>query len=195
MKVNLVKILFLCSIWLGANLDLSSQQLTTPVAVHLPIILKSLEYDRNIRKKSSLKIAIIYQEHYRSSLNTKNQVTHYLKANNIKTISNTEISIIEINLDDLSKIKTTLQENKIDFAYVAPLRAVNIDELSNILILEEVLAFSGVADYIQKRIPFTVDLIGERPKIVVDLNNSRRSGADFSVSLLKLAKVINSNGK
>ena len=173
-----------------------SQQLTTPVNIHLPIMLKSIEYDRNIvnRDNDVVRIGIIYQENYRVSLNTKNQVLIYITDNNLQKLVKFSLEFITINLNELSTLREFLQNQNLDYAYITPLRAININKLAQILRDKKILALTGVVDYINYKIPFTVDVVGDNPKIIIDLNNSRLSGADFSTNILKLAKIIDSNG-
>ncbi len=187
-------ILFIIFITFLSN-DLASQQLTTPVIVHLPIMLKSLEYDRNLMNKNNdvIRIGIIYQEQFRPSLNTKNQLLRYIADKNIKNLAKFKLEIIPINLSDISEFSSFVENNNIDITYITPLRAVNIDKLAQIQKSKSILSLTGVVEYLDNQIPFSVDLVGDNPKIVIDLMNSRLSGADFSTNLLKLAKVINLN--
>jgi hypothetical protein len=175
--------------------DLASQQLTTPVIVHFPIMLKSLEYDRNLMNKNNgvIRIGIVYQEQFRPSLNAKNQLLRYIADNNIKNLAKYKLEIIPINLIDISEFSDFVKNNDIDVTYITPLRAVNIDKLAQIHKSNSILSLTGVVEYIDNKIPFSVDVVGDNPKIVIDLTNSRLSGADFSTNLLKLAKVINLN--
>lgn len=190
----LIVILVLLLIFLSNNSF--SQQLTTPVNIHLPIMLKSIEYDRNIvnRDNDVVRIGIIYQENYRVSLNTKNQVLIYITDNNLQKLVKFSLEFITINLNELSTLREFLQNQNLDYAYITPLRAININKLAQILRDKKILALTGVVDYINYKIPFTVDVVGDNPKIIIDLNNSRLSGADFSTNILKLAKIIDSNG-
>jgi hypothetical protein len=175
--------------------DLKSQQLTTPVIIHLPIMLKSLEYDRNLSniKNSTIRIGIIYQEQFRASLNTKNQIDSYISTKKVLKLSEYSLEFVPINLTNLSTIQEFLQDQNIDFAYITPLRAINVEKLAQILKNNKILALTGVVEYLNHNIPFSVDVVGDNPKIVIDLKTSRLSGTNFSTNLLKLARVINSN--
>lgn len=170
-----------------------SQQLSTPVSVHLPIMMKSLDYDRNLKNKNIIRIGIIYQENFRSSFKTKNQIINIAKELESKLSSNFQFEFEGININKSEDIRDFIKTGNYDVVYIAPLRAVNIENLANILRQNKILAITGIAEYVVHDIPFTVDLVNDKPKIVIDLNNSKNSGADFNVSLLKLAKVINTN--
>ncbi|MDT3740013.1 MAG: YfiR/HmsC family protein [Candidatus Kapabacteria bacterium] len=170
-----------------------SQQLSTPVSVHLPIMLKSLDYDRNLKNKNIIRIGIIYQENFRSSFNTKNQVINIAKELESKANSNFQFEFEGININKSDDIRDFIKTGNYDVVYIAPLRSVNVENLANILRQNKILALTGIAEYIIYAIPFIVDLDDNKPRLVIDLNNSKLSGADFNVSLLKLAKVINTN--
>lgn len=173
--------------------DMKSQQLTTPVNIHLPIMLKSLEYDRNLANKKSdtIRIGIIYQEQFRVSLNTKKQIDRYIAEMKVTKLAHFSIVFVPINLSNLSVINDFLSKQNLDFAYITPLRAINLENLAQIFKNNKILALTGVVEYVNHKIPFSVDVIGDNPKIVINLSCSRLSGADFKTNLLKLAKVIN----
>ena len=170
-----------------------SQQLSTPVSVHLPIMMKSLDYDRNLKNKNIIRIGIIYQENFRSSFNTKNQVINIAKELESKVGSNYQFEFEGININKSDDIRDFIKTGNYDVVYIAPLRSVNVENLANILRQNKILALTGIAEYIIYAIPFIVDLDDNKPRLIIDLNNSKLSGADFNVSLLKLAKVINTN--
>ena len=155
--------------------------------------MKSLDYDRNLKNKNIIRIGIIYQENFRSSFKTKNQIINIAKELESKLSSNFQFEFEGININKSEDIRDFIKTGNYDVVYIAPLRAVNIENLANILRQNKILAITGIAEYVVHDIPFTVDLVNDKPKIVIDLNNSKNSGADFNVSLLKLAKVINTN--
>ena len=134
-----------------------SQQLSTPVSVHL------------------------------------NQVINIAKELESKVGSNYQFEFEGININKSDDIRDFIKTGNYDVVYIAPLRSVNVENLANILRQNKILALTGIAEYIIYAIPFIVDLDDNKPRLIIDLNNSKLSGADFNVSLLKLAKVINTN--
>jgi hypothetical protein len=154
-------------------------------------MLKSLEYDRKLEKNESdiIKIGIVYQENYRASVNAKNDVNDFVFKNNPK-IFQKQVSFVILNILNIEQIKNILETANIDVIYITPLRSIDVEKLAMVFINNKILAMSGVAEYIKYKIPFTVDYFGRRPKIIIDLNISRKSGVDFDSKLLELSKVI-----
>jgi hypothetical protein len=187
--------LSLLLIFFFINYKSYSQELSTSINVHLPIMLKSLEYDRNLKTNSSekIKIGILYQENFRTSLNNKNQIFKFIKDNRINSILSTEVEFISINFNNFEQLIEIVSKESFKVVYITPLKTINIELLIKLLTENKILSMSGVSEYLKFKLPFTVDIIGDRPKIIIDLNNSRKAGADFKANLLKLAKIINTN--
>jgi len=172
-----------------------AQTISTPIDVHFPIILKSLEYDRNLISKNSkvIKIGILYQEEYRTSLNLKNTLLEYISTNKIDNVAKVKTQFQLINFTNLMDLSQTIESGNFYAIYICPLRSVNVELIAESLIKNKILGVSGVSYYIKYKIPLVVDLNDNRPQIIIDLESSKASNIDFNSKLLKLSKVINAN--
>lgn len=174
--------------------DIFSQSISTPVEVHYPIMLKSIEYDRNLSSRNSIvKIGILFQEDYRTSLNVKNSILEYIEKNKNIISSRISFEFLPVNFTNINDLKSRIETEKFYAMYVCPLRSANIESIGIILIENKVLGLSGVSSYIKNNLSLVVDLYNNKPQIVIDLKNSKESNVDFNSNLLKLSKVLNAN--
>ncbi len=182
----------ICLIFLLLINDLFGQELSTPVSTHFPIMIKSIQYDKNLQSRNSnvIQIAILYQENFRSSLNTKSAVMEYINSKRLNFTSNLNIKFLPIAIRKLDDLERIINGNDLYAVYICPLRSINITEIAVILRNHKILALSGVSDYIKSDIPNTVDIMGDNPKIVINLKYLKVSGIEFSVKFLKLVKII-----
>lgn len=172
-------------------------QTEVPLDVHLPILLNVLTFDRNFKQRvdDHLNLAIIYQEKFRESLNTKNQLENFLKKFGIKTVDNVSIHLVPINLEDTSALKSILEKTKINIIYVAPLRAISVESIASMANTMKITSLTGVPEYCNEGIAVGVGSKGGSPQIIINLPATNAQGINFSSRLLKLAKVIENANK
>lgn len=172
-----------------------AQSISTPVEVHFPIMLKSIEYDRNLinGKSGNIKIGILFQEDFRTSLNVKNSILEYIKKHKKDIQSRISFEFHPINYINSNDLKAKIEKGNFYAVYVCPLRAANIESIGEVLIQNKVLGLSGVPSYIHSKLSLVIDLYDNKPQIVIDLKNSKESNVDFNSNLLKLSKVLNAN--
>jgi hypothetical protein len=97
------------------------------------------------------------------------------------------VAIEWINAPD---VEAAVVREGIRVLYVAPLRAVAIEEIIAISRARKITTLTGVPEFVEKGIALGVALRAERPLILVHLASARAEGADFNSQLLKLARVL-----
>lgn len=177
----------LCAI--GASTPARAQEMEVPVAVQLPLFLKVMSFDRQLRARGAgtLVIAIAYQGGYRPSADAKDQAMK--AASNFREVDGMTFSVVAVDLDrdDLS---AALTRSKATLLYVAPVRGIDVKELFAATRAARVTTLSGVVRYVELGLAVGVRLHRDRPRIVVNLAASRLEGAEFAAELLKLAEVL-----
>lgn len=171
-----------------------AQEIETPVDVHIPIFLKALSFDRNLRARvgngDEIVLGIVFQTKFRKSLNVKDQAEKFLEQSAGNKIGDIPFRIVTLELEDLSSLKTTLLKEKITVLYITPLRAVNIEELVFICRSFHITSITGVPNYCEAGVAVSVGSKGGSPLIIINQEAAETEGADFSSQLLKLAKII-----
>lgn len=163
-----------------------AQEVEVPVAVQVPLFLKVMTFDRQRRHGPDVEvlIGITFQSGYRASITTRDEVARALaKAANLKY----RLILIDLDRDDLDEV---LQQHRLNFLYVSPLRAISASSIAGIATAAHVTSVTGVPQYVQQGIAVGVRLQGDRPRLMVNLAACKESGADFTSELLKLAEVL-----
>lgn len=163
-----------------------------PVEVQASLIKKIVTFDRNMSAKSgsSFNILILYQKDFKTSLNAKNKIEKALSGGLISEFSDAPIKVFSFALDSDTDLKNEIMAHRIVAIYVAPLRAYDIDDISAISRAKKIVTFTGVPEYVDKGLAVGIDVKGDKPEIVVNLNAAKAEGADFSSQLLKMVRII-----
>lgn len=169
-----------------------AQEMPVPVSVQVPLFTKILSFERNTRTKvtNELVVLILYQRNFRNSLNTKNAVEKQLDGKSLSEFSGASARVLTFALDSDSDLRQYLSRNRVNFIYVAPLRAYDIGNITSISRSKKILTGSGVVDYINEGISIGIDIRSEKPEIIINLAAAKHEGADLSSQLLKMARII-----
>jgi len=176
---------------LGVSRTFHAQEMEVPIEVQFPLLLKVLAFDRSLKTRvgEEIVIGIVYQEKFRASLNVKDEVEALAGMISPRTIQDVPFRTVAIDLAS-PRFRDILADQGVDILYVAPLRAVGVEEIAAISRERRLTTLSGVPDYVEKSLAVGVGIKGEKPMILINLPAARAEGANFSSQLLKLAKVI-----
>ena len=171
---------------------IAAEEMEVPVDIQIPLFMKILTYDRNLKKRvgDEIVMGVVYQEKFRKSLNVKTQLEKYLANKKEDKIDDVPFRYVLIDLSSLSMFKATLAKEKVDIVYIAPLRAVAVEALAADCRALGITSLTGVPAYCELGIAISIGTKGKSPQIIINLPGAQSEGADFSSQLLKLAKVI-----
>jgi hypothetical protein len=188
LKESALGILTLFIIWTtGAR----GQESTVPIDVHVPILLKVLTFDRNLKARTGAEIVIgiAYQSDYRTSLTTQEDVMRAMGDHSNPRIEETPLRLVPIDIDE-SDLGGTLTREKVDILYFAPLRNVSIRQITTVARSKHVATMTGVSKYVESGVAFGVGMKSGKPLILINRTSQILEGIDFSSQLLKLARII-----
>ena len=159
------------------------QESVIPEALQSRFIFGLLEYERSLAQRagSEIVIGILHQPLYRASVNVHDAMR-----------------------EELAKIQATFQESlptriismettdgiDLDVLYVAPLRAIPIDQVTSATRALGVLSFTGVPEYVGRGVCVGVRAREGRPHLIVNRAAAQAEGVVFSSELLKVAELI-----
>ncbi len=184
----LITSLMIVSLW-----QLYAQNVNVPLNLQVPIFVKLFQFERSLgtKNKPMITIAVLYLGTNRMSLNYKDEFVDLVKANSIKQISGKSISIISIDAATAINIENELQNKKVDILAIVPMRAYELNKISDICKNLKITTYTIVPEYLKKyNFSVTIDNLGEKPQININLNSAKREGADFSSQLLKISKIL-----
>lgn len=168
-----------------------SQTSEIPVNIQFQIFFKILSYEKNLDKRGSdgLRLLIVYQKKYRSSLSTYDDITKMLENYKFSNVEGIPITFHFTNID-VNSLRESIAKEKINLVYFCPMRGIALKEIVAITREYNVLSFSGVSEYVHEGVSVGLELINQKPRILINLNASKEEQADFSSQLLKISKIV-----
>jgi uncharacterized protein DUF4154 len=190
--VRLVAGLLLAELAGHAPRRLAAQEVPVPVAAQIPILVKILNFDRNLPERAGgrLVVGVLFQSRYRTSANVADQVCPALQTLPAGALGAMELACVAIDLDATPALDSALRRKQVDVLYVSPLRAVPLEDVMAVSRAGGITTLTGVPRYVETGLAIGLDMKGERPEIVINLAASRAEGADLTAHLLKLARVV-----
>jgi hypothetical protein len=174
----------------AAPIPARAQDISVPVKVQVPLLLKILSFDRTLSAgHDSLVIGVVFQSHYRTSAAISDEVCQALAAARRSLGPRRTLRVATIDLDDPEDLGAALLREGVRVLYVTPLRAVATSAVAAATRERQVVSMTGVVQYVEEGLAVAVDAKGERPQIVINLAASRAEGAAFAGQLLKLARL------
>ncbi len=172
----------------------NAQNIAVSVDLQMNLLGKILTFDKSlelkIKKNRVINICILYQSKNRKSLNLRNEVLKYTSNNEIDEVIGSKTNIFSLDIEDNYSFEKYLNDKTIDIVILTTLKAINIEYIAGLCQMNNIMSFSLVPDYIAGGISVAIDIKGDRPQIVVNLNSAKKEGVNFSSHLLKLSKII-----
>lgn len=168
-----------------------AQEMAVPVQTQLPLFLKILTFDRNLRARAGheIVIGVVYQNKFRASLNAKDELMRAVSASQIKNIEGIPVYFVPIDVSVEADLIGDIVENHVDVLYVTPVRALGMETFTAVSRERGIVTLTGVLDYVASGLSVGVEVKGGKPHIVINLRSAKAEGADFSSQLLKLVKM------
>jgi hypothetical protein len=166
-----------------------AQEMEVPVAVQVPLFLKVISFDRQLRARgpTDFVVAVAYQSGNRASTGARDDVARWVKTER-PTVLGLPVRVVAIDIDHESLVDC-LKADQASLLYIAPLRAVDVGTLAGAAVAAGITTVTGVPDYVALGVAVGVRLQRDRPRILINLQGARLQGADFAAELLKLADV------
>lgn len=164
------------------------EEMPLPVKDQMPLFLKILSYDKNLpHRGDEIVIGVMYQERFRSSILAKDEVMEVMQS--FEAVSGRSIRLVPLAIDENTALDERLDDPAINVFYVAPLRAFDLQKLTDVSRTREIITLTGVPAYLDAGLSVSLDVKGGKPLILINLPASEAEGADFHSQLLKFAQV------
>ena len=163
-----------------------------PLEQQIPLLLKTISFDRNLKSRvgGRIVLGVVYQQNVRNSSDVKRRFFEILERAGIDRIEDIPIQFVSVDLSSAENLESVIAVRGINFLYVAPIRAFNIDVFVQMAREKQVLTLTGVPEYVEDGLAIGIGSKGEKPCIMINLQAARAVGANFDSRLLNLAKVI-----
>ena len=167
----------------------TAQDMDVPIAVQIPVMLKVLSFDRQLRARAGgeIIVGVAYQSGNRASSLAREDAVRLFSATH--EVNGVPLRVVTIDLDH-DDLTTVLKQHPLTALYIAPLRATDIAEVAATAREAGATTMTGVLRYVELGLAIGIGQQGGRPKIFMNLDSCRAEGADFPAELLKLAQIV-----
>jgi YfiR/HmsC-like len=183
------KFLFLWVVAVGLGTTLYGQTLEVPADVQVSLLLKATTYDRafasKLKKNEVLHVGICYQEKNRVSVKEMEDLKIALS----KPINGFKIHVTPIAINEHEDFARLHEWEGLSVMYITSMRALDLAGLLTQAHKHKVLTVSTDPHLAAKGVSMSFELVGSRPKFVINRNGATSEGCDFSSQLLKLATI------
>jgi len=192
MKRHTTGILLSFTLACAAVVTLLAQSVDVPVDVQLPLFSKILTYNRTMQARAGDRIVlgILYQHTFKGSAAVKDEMVKAIAESRDATLGGLPLTVELIDLASTADVGATLDARRVTVAYVAPLRAFDLDAIVDATRQRKILTLTGVSAYVERGVSIGIAMRDQRPQIIINLPSAKAEGADFNSHFLKLVRVF-----
>lgn len=165
-----------------------------PAKLEVTILGKILSYDQNLQSRiqqgNTIHVAVLYIPSDSQSDQRANEVNRNVNTLGPRLVSGQKVNAFRVPYNDAASAKNAIDGKKATVVYIAPGLESNIGEITQYSRSNKILTVAAQPDYVHKGVSVGVFLENNKPQMLINLASSRKEGANFSSSLLKLSKVL-----
>ncbi len=168
--------------------SLSAQALEVPIAMQVPLAVKSLSYARSLPtklKEGRLVVGICYQEGNARSISQMQELSSAFA----KEQFSAPIRLLMIPVDESGQPQQPISWRNVSCLYLTALRGIHLPGLIEPARAQGVMTFSTDPNAAFHHVTMGFELVGGRAKFAINLANAEKEKCEFSSQLLKLAKI------
>lgn len=173
---------------------LYAQSVEVPIPEQVPLLLKSLSFDRNFDQKlennKTIVIGIVYQQKTRRSVNQKNDLVEAILKTENQQLIRYGLTYRLIPVDEGLSEDVRIQIQSCSIMYTTSLKGIEVDGLGEISRSNNVLSVAVAADDCRNSLSMSFVEVKSRAKLLIHLRAARAEGCNFSSQLLKIAKTF-----
>jgi hypothetical protein len=163
---------------------------SVPLGLQVELFTKVAEYDKTLpgRSEGIVRTLVVTRSRVPESASAAARVLKALS--NIERVSGLPHEDSAVEFMDVSSLAGLCKARSVSILYLTP-GLTDIDQpLSEALVGTAVLTVSASAEGVSKGIVLGFDLVGGKPKLIVNLRATRDQGVRLSADVLKIATVI-----
>jgi hypothetical protein len=181
-------LLLITCMWAGQTV--LAQSLEVPIDLQVSLFLKATTYDRTfaskLQKNDVLQVGICYQPDLRTTV----AEMEALKAALETPVAGFKVRITLIEFADDEDIAARKEWPTLSAIYITSMRGLDHKTLLAQAQRHQVLTATTNPALVAKGVSIGFELVGGRPKFVINRKATIDEGCEFSSQLLKLARVL-----
>ncbi|MDP9149770.1 MAG: YfiR family protein [Myxococcota bacterium] len=170
--------------------SVSADTVSVPVGLQVDLFTKVADYDKTLlgRAEGVVRVLVVIRSRVPESASIGARVLNALSsASRISGLPHEDSSV---EFTDVASLVARCKAHSIGILYMTP-GLTDVDEaLARALADLPVLSVSASAEGVTKGMTLGFDLVGAKPKLLVNLSACRRQGVQLSSDVLKIATVV-----
>ncbi len=168
-----------------------AQSMGVPTDVQITLLPKILASNKSLSpdEDNVVKVGILFNSEIRSSVTVKNNIVRGFSNKNDDS-NPWSITLVPLDISEIENLQNEMRNNNIKVLYITPIRAYDLEKITQICRREKIITITGVVKYLDYGVSVCFDIINNKLKISVNLESSKEEGANFSSHFLKIANVI-----
>lgn len=168
-----------------------AEDVGVPISLQMELLLKVASYDKNLKQRARdrVRVAVVLRQDDPDSGRSAAQALKALSE--ADAIDGMPLDRLSTTFTDAAALARFIHEGNVAIVYVTPgFRDSEIEAIARALDGVSVLSVGALAKYTPRGMVLGFDLVGGKPKLIVNLGRAKRQYVELSSSVLKLVRVI-----
>jgi hypothetical protein len=183
--------LWLASLVLFFAAQVGAEDVVVPISLQMELMLKVASYDRNLKQRARdrVRIAVLLKAEDADSGRSAAQALKALST--ADAVEELPVERLSVTYTDGPTLALLVRESNVAILYVTPgFDESEIDAMAQALDGVSVLSAGALGKYTARGVVLGFDLVGGKPKLLVNLTIAKRQRVELSSSVLKLMRVV-----
>jgi hypothetical protein len=176
---------------IGSSARVTAEDVSVPISLQMELLLKVASYDKNLKERARdrVRVAVVLRQDDPDSGRSAAQALKALSE--ADAIDGMPLDRVSTTYTDAATLARFIHEGNVAILYVTPgFRDTDIEAIAQALDGVSVLSVGALAKYVPRGMVLGFDLVGGKPKLIVNLGRAKRQKVELSSSVLKLVRVI-----
>lgn len=160
-----------------------------PIPRQYQMILKVLAFDNDLHKRGEIRLGIVYEKDYSSSVQVKNELVKIMNASAPQHVQGIPVSFKVIELQSAWALTRAIDVNKINIIYIAPMSREELRLVLRVCNQNKIPTFTGMSAFVKLGVAVGFKRLPRRITILVNRAAARDQRFNLSSRLLNLAEI------
>lgn len=163
-----------------------------PVDRQASILVRTLAYNRNLKAMAGdeFVLAVVHQRSNSASEACGRDAANAFRGFEKFVMEGLPFRVAPITYESSAALRQTMTRDGVDAVYVCGGLDADLETIATIAKETRAISIGAVRDYVSQRLALGVFMIDGKPRILVNLPESKREGADFGADFLRLATLV-----
>lgn len=171
------------SVWAGQDV---------PFDVQVPMFLKALSFDLNLKTRASgaIRITIVFDPANESSRGTKERILAKSQELTRLEVNGKQVVFTSIAYETREEFVSRLEETATHYLYVAPLSPDDLAAVARYSQEADLLTLASLASDVENGLVVGMEVQQGRPQFIINLTAAKQAGASFHSGFLRLCRIV-----